>query len=154
MKLTRRRQGDIEVVALQGRLDAFTSAAIREQILELVEAGVGQLIVDMTSVSFVSSVGLRLLLVAAKRQRELGGRFGVASLQPTVHEAFEFAGLEDADPPSTKLDWARAIMDFFLPGSVQDVPEDELREREALSDRERRRVESSKHRHAATRSDV
>jgi hypothetical protein len=42
----------------------------------------------------------------------------------TIGVSFEFAGLEDADPPSTKLDWARAIMDFFLPGTVQDVPGD------------------------------
>ena len=98
MKLTRRRQGAIEVVALQGRLDAFTSATIREQILELVEGGVRQLIVDMTSVSFVSSVGLRLLLVAAKRLQELGGRLAVTALQPTVGEAFEFSGFEAVFP--------------------------------------------------------
>jgi anti-sigma B factor antagonist len=98
MELTRRRAGEIEIVALQGRLDAFTSGAIEEQILEQIDGGVQRMIVDMQAVDYVSSVGLRLLLKAAKRLRDLEGRFAVTSLQPTVREAFEFSGLAAVFP--------------------------------------------------------
>ena len=108
MELTRRRESGIEVVVLQGRLDAFTSKTIEEQILELIEGGVRHLIVDLQAVDYVSSVGLRLLLKAAKRLRDLGGRLAVSSLQPTVREAFEFSGLAALFPAFASTEEALA----------------------------------------------
>jgi anti-anti-sigma factor len=92
MAVPRSDRDDLEVVTLRGRLDAFTSRSIEEQLLQTIDGGVRRLIVDLGSVDYVSSVGLRLLLVTAKRLRKLGGELAVSAPQPAVREALEFGG--------------------------------------------------------------
>jgi len=49
------------------------------------------LILDFSGVDYISSVGLRVLMVAAKQIREQGGAIVVAALQPVVREIFEIS---------------------------------------------------------------
>ena len=98
MELTRRQERGVEVVVLRGRLDASTSNAVEQQILGLIDGGARRMIVEMQEVAYVSSVGFRVLLVAAMRLRDLGGALAVSALQPPVREAFEFGGFAAVCP--------------------------------------------------------
>jgi len=49
------------------------------------------MILDFAGVDYISSVGLRVLMLAAKQIREQGGTIVVASLQPVVREIFEIS---------------------------------------------------------------
>ena len=69
-----RAEGHTRVVAI-GRLDGTWSDHLAKALDELVRAGNDQLVLDMSGVVFVSSLGLRCLLTAYKRLKAVGGRF-------------------------------------------------------------------------------
>jgi len=48
-------------------------------------------VLDFTGVEYISSMGLRVLMVAAKQMRGAGVRIAVAALQPVVQEIFDIA---------------------------------------------------------------
>jgi anti-anti-sigma factor len=79
-------------VALKGRLDAATSKAVEERLLALIESGEVRVVVDLEQLQYISSVGLRVLMLAAKRLRTANGAIVVCALQPTVQQVFEIAG--------------------------------------------------------------
>jgi anti-anti-sigma factor len=52
---------------------------------------IGALVLDFSRVSYISSMGLRVLLVAAKQMRACNARIAIAALQPVVSEIFAIA---------------------------------------------------------------
>ena len=76
MKLETSEENDILTVRLEGSLDGKTAPEAREQ-LEGFLAGKSKLILDLTKVDYLSSAGLRLLLVL---YRELTARKGKLAL--------------------------------------------------------------------------
>jgi anti-anti-sigma factor len=74
-----------------GRIDHAAAAPLEEHLTPLVqEAGAGQgaLVLDFAGVEYISSVGLRVLMIAAKSMRSHERPIGVAALQPVVAEIF------------------------------------------------------------------
>jgi anti-sigma B factor antagonist len=49
------------------------------------------LVLDFSGVDYISSVGLRVLMLAARQAKAQGGRIGIAALQPIVREVFEIS---------------------------------------------------------------
>lgn len=83
---------DVTVLTAVGRLDQETSTAFQSQLLGLVEVpGGANVALDFGLVDYVSSVGLRSLMVAAKKSRAGGGKIAVAALTPVVREIFEIS---------------------------------------------------------------
>jgi anti-sigma B factor antagonist len=76
MKLEKSEDDGILTVRLEGSLDGKTAPEAREQ-LEGFLAGESKLILDLTNVDYLSSAGLRLLLVL---YRELAARKGKLAL--------------------------------------------------------------------------
>jgi anti-anti-sigma factor len=86
------------LVSIAGRLD-MTSAGVLEQELEgLIGAGNRRLAVDMTRLDYLSSAGLRALLVAARRLQETAGTLALIGLHGMVKEVLEIAGLANMFP--------------------------------------------------------
>jgi len=83
-------QGDRMVVALHGRLDASSAPAFEAQ---LVTDGIRELVLDFADCPFVSSCGIRTVLVAHRRMANAGGRMVARSLPPAVREIFDMTGL-------------------------------------------------------------
>jgi anti-anti-sigma factor len=92
MQIVEEKLGVVLAVALRGRLDAATSKAVEERLLGLIEAGEIRLVVDLAQLDYISSVGLRVLMLAAKRLRAAQGAIAVCALQPPVAQVFEIAG--------------------------------------------------------------
>jgi anti-sigma B factor antagonist len=76
MKLEKSEDNGILTVRLEGSLDGKTAPEAREQLEEFL-AGKSKLILDLTNVDYLSSAGLRLLLVL---YRELAARKGKLAL--------------------------------------------------------------------------
>lgn len=81
------------VIELIGRIDAATSAAVEANIDSTLDATPAALILDFTKVTFVSSIGLRVLLMAAKRCRSQNARLALHSVSPEIAKLFELSGL-------------------------------------------------------------
>ena len=74
-----------------GRIDYLVAADFERALLPLLAPHAGSqrsLVLDLADVDYLSSVGLRVLMIATKTLRGGGARFGVASLQPAVREIF------------------------------------------------------------------
>ena len=89
MDVTSRAFGNAAVVRPVGRIDQATSAALEAAVSPLWDKpDVAALILDFGGVEYISSVGLRVLMLAAKHVRARKARIAVAGLQPVVAEIF------------------------------------------------------------------
>lgn len=79
---------DVLVIELPARLDAVGVAAIEGQIAETATAHRGKVLADMSQVTFVASLALRMLLTTNKAVQPLGGDLRLAGLRPQVAEIF------------------------------------------------------------------
>jgi anti-anti-sigma factor len=94
MQLTHRRLGNAVLLAASGRIDHATAEQFSEALqphLEQCKSGGDVVIIDFSAVDYISSVGLRVLMLATKRVRAAGGVIAVAALQPVVREIFEIS---------------------------------------------------------------
>ena len=85
-------QFDTSVVLYpDGRLDQDTAAAFQERLLQAVGSGSSAVIVDFSKIPYVSSVGLRAIMIAAKQGKADGISLAVTDLVPTVNEIFQIS---------------------------------------------------------------
>lgn len=80
-------------LALTGRLDGLSSPELEHQVSALVASGVRALTFDLSGLDYVSSAGLRVFIIAAKKLRASGGAARFTSLTPAVLEVFQVSGL-------------------------------------------------------------
>ncbi len=83
--------GEVRVLGLEGRLDTDTSADLELAVQDLIDAGANHFIVDLAGVGYVSSAGLRVLLMLAKKI-DGSGSLRLCGLNPTVRQVFDVAG--------------------------------------------------------------
>lgn len=91
MDLTEKRNGTVVVLGASGRIDHQTADAFRQALepyLENCSADGDRLAIDMSKVDYVSSVGLRALLLASKKAGAQKGKIAVAAMPPSVSEVF------------------------------------------------------------------
>jgi anti-anti-sigma factor len=75
----------------EGRIDHATAEGFKAALqphLTACTAGGDQVALDLSGVEYISSVGLRVLMLASKQAKTQGGRIVVAGLQPVVREIF------------------------------------------------------------------
>ena len=97
MELSSRRFADVVVAAPVGRIDHLSAQPLQNAlapILSAATASCAPLVLDFSGVDYISSMGLRVLMIAAKQMRAGNARIGVAALQPVVEEIFEIARFE------------------------------------------------------------
>lgn len=93
MQLQVRKNGAVMEVELEGRLDVAGVGRINDQFSFQVIAHDGPVVVDFSKVSFVASLGLGMLVTAAKALRRKGHVLTVFSPQPLVQETLRTAGI-------------------------------------------------------------
>jgi anti-anti-sigma factor len=92
MQIEQGSHGSVALVAPIGRIDTTTSPGFEQQLAKLVDGGARDVLVDLGGVEYISSAGLRVLLVLAKRLRAERGRLVLCGLTPPVRQVFELAG--------------------------------------------------------------
>ncbi|HTK92731.1 MAG TPA: anti-sigma factor antagonist [Verrucomicrobiae bacterium] len=97
MELTPRRFADAVVVRPTGRIDHAAAPAFRAGLaphLERCAAGRDGVVLDFSGVDYISSDGLRVLVLAAKQARAQGGTLVITELAARVREIFEITRFE------------------------------------------------------------
>lgn len=84
----------ITILKPQGRLDAAGVRPLEIELLAHLEAGRIRLIVDLSAVRYISSVGLRMFLTATREAHRRGGTLKLCGLAPRVMEVFKMAGFD------------------------------------------------------------
>ena len=92
LELEERRAGSAVVVSINGRLDGFGGDDLEARIRRLIEGGDVRLVLDCTGMMYVSSAGLRILLVSAQQCRKEGGKLVIAALRPACRSTLAVSG--------------------------------------------------------------
>lgn len=85
---------DGAVVVLEGEIDMSTAPAIADRVQAAVDAGAGDLTVDLAAVTFMDSEGLYALFEAQAAITARGGRFALRSPSKAVRSVLDLAGLD------------------------------------------------------------
>lgn len=91
MNVVTERIGGATVVALTGRLDSSTSKDLDDHLSGIIDAA-PVVVIDMGSLNYVSSAGLRILLKAAKQAKSRASKLMLCALHPHVREVFDISG--------------------------------------------------------------
>jgi len=92
MDITEEKRGEVKIIGLRGRLDASSSPGVEQKLLNLLDQGERRLVLDFSELSYISSIGLRVLIAAAKSLEKTKGRLALAALNNHVREIFRIAG--------------------------------------------------------------
>ena len=93
MELSIEKQGNINVVEVKGRLDTSNYMEFDNKLQELMTPGSFTL-VDCTELDYVSSSGLRVLLIALKKSEQTGSKLALCSLKPQIMEIFKISAFD------------------------------------------------------------
>ena len=85
---------DVTVVAPDGRLDAVGAPEMETAGKKLVQEGAKRLVLDLAKVVYISSAGLRCLLVLVKTVKAAGGAVVLCNLAPSVREVMALSGFD------------------------------------------------------------
>ncbi|MBP6188780.1 MAG: STAS domain-containing protein [Azonexus sp.] len=91
MNLPTREQAGVLIVSVSGRIDHITSEEFTKSLDPLLDQctqGHPSILLDFSGVDYISSAGLRVLMMASRRAKAQKGVFAIAALQPMVQEVF------------------------------------------------------------------
>jgi anti-sigma B factor antagonist/stage II sporulation protein AA (anti-sigma F factor antagonist) len=94
MTLKQARFADVVVLSITGRVDHATSEELRAALaapLARCAAGQDHIVLDFAGVDYISSAGLRVLMLAAKQASAQKGFLALAAVQPLVREILEIS---------------------------------------------------------------
>lgn len=110
MELTEEARAGVTVVTARGRLDGATSSMFAERLGRLVAGAQPRLVVDLADVDFVSSAGLRAVLMLVKKVKAANGVFALCAVQDPVREVFDITGFTSMIDIHPELSAALAAM--------------------------------------------
>lgn len=94
MQISVKTTNEVKVLAFEGRLDTQTSPNAQQQLTRLIEEGETKILVNLEKVDYISSAGLRVLLVVAKQLKTTDGELRICSLNEVVKEVFDISGFD------------------------------------------------------------
>lgn len=80
------------IVGITGRLDTTNYSLLENKLMEMIENNQHKILVECSKMDYISSSGLRILLMALKKITQVKGKFVLCSLQENIHEIFEISG--------------------------------------------------------------
>jgi anti-sigma B factor antagonist len=92
MQIAQTKTNDVVILVVSGRIDATVADAFKEQVLAAIGDKPVRLLLDFGQVEFISSIGLRVLVLASKKLAATRGKLLFCGLEGAVREVFELAG--------------------------------------------------------------
>jgi anti-sigma B factor antagonist len=85
---------DVWVVEARGRIDAQRAPDLESRLQMLLAAGHGDVVVDFGKATYISSTGLKVLLVALRAARRQGGDVKLSAMSERVRDVFALSGFD------------------------------------------------------------
>ena len=92
MEISRETVKGVDVIKLSGRLNTTSAPDAEKEITTIIEENPEALLINLAKVDYISSAGLRVLLLGAKMMRKDKGILGLCCLQNAVKEVFDISG--------------------------------------------------------------
>jgi|SRR4051794_16669745 len=81
-------------IAIAGEVDLYVAPELKQQLLDVIDRGATEVVVDLTDATFIDSTTLGVLIGAVRRLRASEGRLSVVCNDRNVAKIFELSGLE------------------------------------------------------------
>jgi stage II sporulation protein AA (anti-sigma F factor antagonist) len=85
--------GQVSLISVVGSVDALSSPDVEACLQSQLDSGQAQLVLDLSEVDFMSSAGLRVILLIVHKSREVGGDLRLAAAQPGVEGVLSLVGI-------------------------------------------------------------
>ncbi|MFO7446016.1 MAG: STAS domain-containing protein [Ignavibacteriaceae bacterium] len=92
MQITTEEKGNYTLIRPEGKLDSATSPVLEEKILTLINEEKRRLLIDFEKLDYISSAGLRVLLIAAKKSKSINGELRLSSMNSQIKDVFNISG--------------------------------------------------------------
>jgi len=92
MKIEARKDSQALIVSVEGRMDAVSAPDFEKRCDEWLSQGESVFVLNLGGLDYISSAGLRSLLVLAKKLSARKGRVIIASVKDVVKEVFKISG--------------------------------------------------------------
>jgi anti-sigma B factor antagonist len=94
MEIKAEKMKRCEIVTVSGRIDSATAPELENTLLELIQAGQQNIVVNLGNTDYISSAGLKALLSALMKVRKAipPGNVVISAIEPELKENFELVG--------------------------------------------------------------
>ncbi len=92
------KQGDWMIVSVEGRMDTVSAPEFDKIVQQRILEGSSRLIVDFSKLDYISSAGLRSILLAGKTSKAKGGELACCGLKGVVKKVFDISGFHKLLP--------------------------------------------------------
>lgn len=92
------KENNALVVKVNGRMDAVTAPEFEKTVCLWIDEGEKCFVVDLGALEYISSAGLRSLLIIAKKLKSINGKILLAAMEESVKEVFEISGFNSIIP--------------------------------------------------------
>lgn len=87
-----RKEEDLDVLELNGELDAHTAPKLEEQLKELIDENQYQIIINCNNLDYIASAGLGVFMAYIEDIRSLGGDIKLTNMNEKVYNVFDLLG--------------------------------------------------------------
>ena len=109
MDFNKKKNLSVDILEISGKLDTISSEIAQEAIIQAIPKD-GKLIVDLANCDYVSSAGLRVLLIAARQSSMANCKMVVTGIQPVVWEIIFMTGFDEVlETYPTQADAIKAL---------------------------------------------
>ncbi len=92
LNLQKNSINDVLVLSLEGKVDTETSPDLREVVFDVIDNGARRIVIDCSGMTYISSAGLRVLMLISSKLKPLGGSLGLSNIRSDILTHLENAG--------------------------------------------------------------
>ena len=100
------KEKNMKIISLEGKMDAISAPEFEDKMGEWLAQGETSFIINLGEVNYMSSAGLRSILIVAKRLKEQNGRLIFVELREEVQKIFRISGFSSMIPTYESLEAA------------------------------------------------
>ncbi len=94
MEISTEREAAALIVKAAGRIDGSNSQQFQDDLEAVIDDGDRAVVMDLEQLSYISSSGLRAMLLIARKLQRQQARFALCSLSESIREVFEISGFD------------------------------------------------------------
>ena len=94
MGMNETKENGVIILQIDGNLDAEGTQAMEEKVVGLLESGETSLLFDFSSLDYINSSGLRVLVLAYQRLKKVSGKVAICGVKDYIQEVFEVSGYD------------------------------------------------------------
>ncbi len=100
------KEKNMKIIFLEGKMDAISAPEFEEKMGEWLEQGETSFIINLGEVNYMSSAGLRSILIVAKKLKEQDGKLIFVNLREEVQKILRISGFSSMIPTYESLEAA------------------------------------------------